>query len=54
MFPLLSNDFACGGHFGPHFFQAKASPLLHFYITGNAPYGTGNATHTGNVRCPYR
>ena len=22
-------------------------------ITGNTPYGTGNATHPGNVRCPY-
>ncbi len=29
-------------------------PYLQNYITGNTPYGTGNATHTGNVRCPYR
>jgi hypothetical protein len=24
-------------------------PYLQNYITGNTPYGTGNATHTGNV-----
>ncbi len=29
-------------------------PYLQNFITGNTPYGTGNATHTGNVRCPYR
>jgi hypothetical protein len=28
-------------------------PYPQKYITGNTPYGTGNATHTGNVRCPY-
>ncbi len=29
-------------------------PYPQNYITGNTPYGTGNATHTGNVGCPYR
>jgi hypothetical protein len=29
-------------------------PYPQNYIPGNTPYGTGNATHTGNVRCPYR
>ncbi len=29
-------------------------PYPQNYITGNTPYGTGNATHTGNVRCPYQ
>ncbi len=24
------------------------------HITGNAPYGTGNAIHTGNISCSYR
>ncbi len=38
----------------PHSMYLCWFPYPHFYITGNAPYGTGNATHTGNVRCPYR
>jgi hypothetical protein len=29
-------------------------PFPQNHITGNAPYGIGNATHTGNVSCPYR
>jgi hypothetical protein len=29
-------------------------PYPQNHITGNAPYGTDNATHTGNVSCPYR
>jgi hypothetical protein len=29
-------------------------PYLQNHITGNAPYGTGNATHTSNVSCPYQ
>jgi hypothetical protein len=29
-------------------------PYLQNHITGNAPYGTGNATHTGNVSCPHQ
>jgi hypothetical protein len=29
-------------------------PYPHFYISGNTPCSTGNSTHTGYVRCPYR
>ncbi len=29
-------------------------PYPQNHITGNAPYGTGNAIHTANVSCPYR
>ena len=29
-------------------------PYPQNHITGNAPYGTGNAVHTGNVSCPYQ
>ncbi len=28
-------------------------PYPQNYITGNTPYSTNNATHNGNVRCPY-